>query len=127
LEGAGDRLTRQILPYWSRNKHLQMRIDVRPAQDGDPEGIRQGVNIWGEVYDTRHFVSTELGTRSRGFVWFFSFIAWYSQVKRKGQNVILLLDEPGLALHGKAQAELLRYFEQEVQGKQRQYEPGDRR
>jgi hypothetical protein len=60
--------------------------------------MRQGVNIWGEVYDTRHFVSTGLGTRSRGFVWFFSFIAWYSQVKRKGQNVILLLDEPGLAL-----------------------------
>jgi AAA ATPase domain len=117
LEGAGNHLTRQILPYWSQNKHLQMRFDVRPAQGGDPEGMRQGVNIWGEVYDTRHFVSTGLGTRSRGFVWFFSFIAWYSQVKRKGQNVILLLDEPGLTLHGKAQADLLRYFEQEVQGK----------
>jgi hypothetical protein len=54
LEGAGNHLTRQILPYWSQNKHLQMRFDVRPAQGGDPEGMRQGVNIWGEVYDTRH-------------------------------------------------------------------------
>jgi hypothetical protein len=71
LEGAGNHLTRQILPYWSQNKHLQMRFDVRPAQGGDPEGMRQGINIWGEVYDTRHFVSTGLGTRSRGFVWFF--------------------------------------------------------
>jgi hypothetical protein len=78
----------KFLPYWSQNRHLQMRFDVRSAQGGDPEGMRQGVNIWGEVYDTRHFVSTGLGTRSRGFVGFFSFIAWYSQVKRKGQNVI---------------------------------------
>ena len=45
-----------------------MRFDVRPAQGGDPEGMRQGVIIWGEIYDT---VSTGLGTRSRGFVWFF--------------------------------------------------------
>jgi hypothetical protein len=41
LEGAGNYLTRQILPYWSQNKHLQMRFDVRPAQGGDPEGMRQ--------------------------------------------------------------------------------------
>lgn len=91
-----------------------MRFDVRPALAGDPEDMRSGINIWGEVYDTRHLVSTGLGTRSRGFVWFFSFVAWYSQVKRRGQNVILLLDEPGLTLHGRAQGDLLRYFEQEL-------------
>ena len=59
-------------------------------------------------------VTTELGTRSRGFVWFFSFLAWYGDVQRKKQNVILLLDEPGLSLHGKAQGDLLRYFEKEL-------------
>ena len=114
LEGAGNHLTRQILPYWSQNKHIQMRFDVRPALAGDPEGMRQGMNIWGEVYDQRHQVSTGLGTRSRGFVWFFSFVAWYSQIKRAQQNVILLLDEPGLTLHGRAQGDLLRYFEVEL-------------
>jgi AAA ATPase domain len=71
-------------------------------------------NIWGEVYDTKHLVSTGLGSRSRGFVWFFSFVAWYSQIKRRGDNVMLLLDEPGLTLHGRAQGDLLRYFEQEL-------------
>ena len=71
LEGAGNHLTKQILPYWSQNKHLQMRFDVRTALTGDPEGMREGTNIWGEVYDTRHQVSTGLGVRSRGFVWFF--------------------------------------------------------
>src|SRR5262249_40686112 len=35
-------------------------------------------------------------------------------VKRRGENVILLLDEPGLSLHGMAQADLLRYMEQEL-------------
>lgn len=114
LEGAGNHLTKSIVKYWSQNKHLQMRFDVRPAQPQDPEGMRHGTNIWAEVYDTRHQVTTELGTRSRGFVWFFSFLAWYGDVQREKQNVILLLDEPGMSLHGKAQGDLLRYFEEEL-------------
>ena len=114
LEGAGNHLTKSIVKYWSQNKHLQMRFDVRPAQPEDPEGMRNGTNIWAEVYDTRHMVTTELGTRSRGFVWFFSFLAWYGDVQRKKQNTILLLDEPGMSLHGKAQGDLLRYFEEEL-------------
>lgn len=114
LEGAGNHLTKSIVKYWSQNKHLQMRFDVRPAHAQDPEGMRSGTNIWAEVYDTRHQVTTELGSRSRGFVWFFSFLAWYGDVQREKQNVILLLDEPGTSLHGKAQGDLLRYFEEEL-------------
>ena len=114
LEGAGNHLTKSIVKYWSQNKKLQMRFDVRPAQPADPQGMQNGTNIWAEVYDTLHMVTTDLGTRSRGFVWFFSFLAWYGDVQRDKQNVILLLDEPGLSLHGKAQADLLRYFEEEL-------------
>lgn len=114
LEGAGNHLTKSIVKYWSQNIHLQMRFDVRPAQPQDPEGMRSGTNIWAEVYDTRHQVTTELGTRSKGFVWFFSFLAWYGDIQRERRNVILLLDEPGMSLHGKAQADLLRYFEEEL-------------
>ena len=114
LEGAGNHLTKSIVKYWSQNKNLQMRFDVRPAQPEDPERMRDGTNIWAEIYDTQHMVTTELGTRSRGFVWFFSFLAWYGDVQRKKQNVILLLDEPGMSLHGKAQGDLLRYFEEEL-------------
>jgi len=65
-----------------------------------------------------HWAHTPLGTRSRGFVWFFSFLAWYEDIKRQKQNVILLLDEPGLSLHGRAQADLLLYFEAELSGHQ---------
>ena len=114
LEGASNHLSSQILKYWSQNKHLHMNFDVRPGLPGDPEGMRQGTNIWGEVVDSKHRVSTGIGTRSAGFVWFFSFLAWYSAVKKKAEPLVLLLDEPGLSLHGKAQEDLLRYFEAEI-------------
>ena len=114
LEGASNHLSSQILKYWSQNKHLHMNFDVRPGLPEDPEGMRQGTNIWGEVFDSKHRVSTGIGTRSAGFVWFFSFLAWYSAVKKKDEPLVLLLDEPGLSLHGKAQEDLLRYFEAEI-------------
>ncbi|UFX41922.1 ATP-binding protein [Bradyrhizobium sp. 41S5] len=116
LEGASNYLSKQILKYWSQNKHLRMTFDVRPGLPDDPPGMQSGFNIWGGVFDSRHLVTTELGSRSRGFVWFFSFLAWYSDVKRNGDKVILLLDEPGLTLHAKAQEDLLRYFETELRG-----------
>lgn len=117
LEGASNHLTKQVLKYWSQNRHLQMTFDVRPGMPGDPEELRSGINIWGGIYDTRHRVTTELGSRSRGFIWFFSFLAWYSDIKQSASGpVILLLDEPGLTLHAKAQHDLLRYFEAELKG-----------
>ena len=116
LQGASNHLTKQVIKYWSQNKHLRLLFDVREARENDPEEMRSGKNIWSEVEDTRHFVTTEIGTRSRGFIWFFSFLAWYGDVRDKGENVILLLDEPGLSLHGKAQGDLLKYFEAEIVG-----------
>ena len=35
-------------------------------------------------------------------------------MKKKDEPLILLLDEPGLSLHGRAQEDLLRYFEKEI-------------
>jgi len=116
LEGAGNHLTKRVVKYWSQNRYLQLRFDVRPARPEDPEDMRSGTNIWGDVYDTKHMVTTELGMRSRGFIWFFSFLAWYSDIQRNNERVILLLDEPGLSLHAKAQEDLLRYFEAEIKG-----------
>lgn len=114
LEAAENQLTAKVLKYWSQNKHLRMKFDIRPGQPGDPQGMTSGTNIWGRVMDTKHMVSTPLRTRSRGFVWFFSFLAWYSQLKRKGERLILLLDEPGLSLHAKGQEDLLIYLDKEL-------------
>ncbi len=114
IEGAGNHLSKQVLRYWSQNKHLQLRFDVRAGRPGDPEEMRSGTNIWGRVYDSKHMVTTPLGSRSRGFIWFFSFLAWYSQLKQSNEPMILLLDEPGLTLHGRAQEDLLRYIEEQL-------------
>ena len=53
--------------------------------------------------------------RSRGFVWFFSFLAYFSELE-EGQtsNLILLLDEPGLSLHARAQQDLLRLIDERL-------------
>ena len=96
LEGAENELTKKVLQYWSQNQHLRMKFDIRPAQPGDPYHMRSGMNIWGRVSDTKHNVTTALGTRSRGFIWFFSFLAWYSKIRKENKDLILLLDEPGI-------------------------------
>jgi predicted ATP-dependent endonuclease of OLD family len=114
LEGASNHLSKQILKYWSQNQHISVQFDIRPALPGDPEGMHSGTNLWGRVHDSAHKVSLRLGTRSRGFIWFFSFLAWFSQQKKLNIPLILLLDEPGLFLHASAQADLLRYIEAEL-------------
>ncbi len=114
LEGASNHLNKQVLKYWSQNKHLEIKFDIRSALPGDPEDMRTGTNLWGRVHNSRHKVSTLLGRRSRGFVWFFSFLAWFSQQKKRNEPIILLLDEPGLILHAKAQEDILRFMEEEL-------------
>jgi predicted ATP-dependent endonuclease of OLD family len=116
LQGASNHLSRQILKYWSQNKHLHVQFDLRPALPKDPEEMNQvgTMNLWGEVYDSAHGATLRLGTRSKGFIWFFSFLAWFSQQRRLGVPLILLLDEPGLVLHASAQNDLLRYIEVEL-------------
>lgn len=114
FEAASNSLTRQITPYWSQNPHIRIKFEVHPASPQDPPGMREGTNVWGFVEDTIHQASTELSARSKGFVWFFSFMAWYSSLREENENLILLLDEPGLSLHGKAQADLLRYIEEQL-------------
>jgi hypothetical protein len=61
LEGAGNYLSRQILKYWSQNKHISLRFDVRPAKPGDPPGMQSGTNLWAEVYDSAHLVTVRVG------------------------------------------------------------------
>jgi len=113
LEGASNHLTRSIMKYWSQNRDLELRFDIRPGLIEDPEGMQSGTNLWGHVYNSKQRVSTLLGRRSKGFVWFLSFLAWFSQQKRKDIPLILLLDEPSLFLHGSAQKDLLRFLEDE--------------
>lgn len=58
-------------------------------------------------------VEVNLDERSRGFKWFFSFYITFAADTYGGnaEKAILLLDEPGLYLHAKSQADLLDHFE----------------
>jgi hypothetical protein len=85
LEGASNHLSKQVLKYWSQNKHLQMKFDLRPALPQDPEGMREGNNLWANVHDSVHMVTTGVGVRSKGFIWFFSFLAYFSQQRKSGK------------------------------------------
>ena len=116
LEAAGNHLSRRLLEYWSQNQHLQLRFDVRPGRPEDPPGFQTGTNVWVNVYDTNHWVSVRIGARSRGFIWFFSFLAWFFKAQKSSRPMILLLDEPGVFLHASAQKDLLRFIEKELNG-----------
>ena len=117
LESAANRLTRRLLKYWTQNKHLRLRFDVRPARPGDPEGMREGTNLWARVHDARRQITTGFGSRSRGFVWFVSLLALLKQLERYDRASILLLDEPGQFLHPEAQGDLLHFIEEELEAR----------
>ncbi len=114
LKKAGEIATEVINRSWSQNRHLQVTFDVRKAEQNDPKGMQTGTNMWIDVYDNKGSdVPTLLSSRSSGLLWFFSFLVRYEYAKRRQnkEKLILLLDEPGLSLHGKAQGDLLKYFE----------------
>jgi predicted ATP-dependent endonuclease of OLD family len=67
------------------------------------------------VRNLRHRVSVPFDERSRGFVWFFSFLAYFTSLEENSQSdLILLLDEPGLSLHARAQEDLLRLIDERL-------------
>lgn len=115
LEAASNKITRDVFQYWTQNRNLRVQFTLDAAQPGDPAPFNQGKILHTRIYNTLHDVSVNFDERSRGFVWFFSFLVLFSQVKKNyGKNVIILLDEPGLSLHAKAQADLLRYIEEQL-------------
>ncbi len=110
LQGASNRITEQVLEYWTQNPDLEVHVKIEHARPGDPAPFNSGTIARARVYNQLHRVDTPFSERSAGFVWFFSFLVKFAQVKDDEVPVVLLLDEPGLSLHGTAQADLLRFF-----------------
>ena len=109
-EAASNSITDQLREYWTQNPFLEIEVRVTKAEPGDPPPFNQGTIVRNRVRNTLHRVSVPFSERSAGFIWFFSFLVKFAQVRKSGTNLVLLLDEPGLTLHGKAQEDLLRYF-----------------
>ena len=113
-EAASADITDQIFEYWSQNKYLQVQVQLNEGRAEDPAPFNTGAVARARVYNQLHRASVPFSERSAGFVWFFSFLVQFAMMRRQTENVIILLDEPGLTLHGKAQEDLLRYIEEKL-------------
>ena len=113
MESAAISITDQIFEYWSQNHDLEVMFSVDQGKPKDPEPFNSGQVIRARINKQR--VTVPFSERSAGFVWFFSFFVHFSQMKKKvDKNLIILLDEPGLSLHAKAQQDLLRYMQEKL-------------
>lgn len=113
LEGISNKITDKIFEYWTQNQDLEVQFDVREDTD-DVSPFNNGKNLYIRIRNPRHRVTVPFNQRSKGFIWFFSFLVWFDSIKKQtntNQDLILLLDEPGLNLHALAQADLLRYID----------------
>jgi len=113
-EGASNEITDEIFQFWSQNDALKVVIDIAEGKSGDKPPFNSGTIVKIRIENTNHRVTVPLSERSAGFVWFFSFLSQFKQLKKTAGNAIILLDEPGLTLHGKAQSDLLRYIEERL-------------
>jgi predicted ATP-dependent endonuclease of OLD family len=115
LEAVSMRLTKEIFEYWSQNKHLEVDFRLDAGRPADPVPFNSGFVFRTRIRNKRHGVTVSFDDRSTGFVWFFSFLVYFSQIKKNfGEKLFILLDEPGLSLHAKAQTDFLRYINEKL-------------
>jgi predicted ATP-dependent endonuclease of OLD family len=117
LEAASNELTQQVFEYWTQNPHLSVEIDTdkETVERGGYQGQTAVVKYLDvRVKDSRHGFTGNFEQRSQGFQWFFSFFAAFSEFEEHGHDVIVLLDEPALSLHGRAQADFLRFINERL-------------
>ncbi|HET9177386.1 MAG TPA: AAA family ATPase [Terriglobia bacterium] len=112
LEAIGLTITEQVFEYWKQNTGICVEFDIK-ADPTDLPPYNNGKNLYIRVKNLRHGVTVPFDQRSKGFIWFFSFMVWFSAVKSRlgtDKEIILLLDEPGLSLHALAQADFVNYI-----------------
>lgn len=115
LENTANGISDEVFHYWSQNEDLSVDLKVMQPEEGAVPPLDKGPIFHVRVHNRRHRVTVPFDERSRGFVWFFSFVAYFSDLDAaKTSDLIVLLDEPGLALHATAQADLLRYMEERL-------------
>ena len=119
LEASSNLISDQVFEYWSQGPDLEVQFK-KSEQNGS--GARQqnqnqnnnGPVLHVRVRNNRHRVSVSFDERSSGFIWFFSFLSYFSDLDASSGDLILLLDEPGLNLHAKAQYDFLRFINERL-------------
>ena len=102
LNAASLRLTNHIRAVWqpsATRMERSGREDYAIRISADQQYLKVGV-------EDSLGVQIELDQRSQGFKWLVSFfIVFFAQASDRTRDAILLLDEPGLSLHGLKQRE----------------------
>lgn len=92
LNSASVDLTEQIVSVWNPDPNRAEASKLKIKADG------QYLKV---VVEDELGVEIELDQRSEGFQWLVSFfVVFFAEAADKHENAILLLDEPGLHLHG---------------------------
>lgn len=116
LEAVGHELTSQVFEYWKQNMNLRVQFDIdRKIEKVNPQRhtvVKTFLDI--RVEDTRHSFTNNFAQRSAGFRWFFSFLAAFTEFESRKEPVVVLLDEPGLTLHARAQADFVRFINERL-------------
>lgn len=106
-ESASHKVSSILRKYWQTNPNLRVKFHVPPQRN-----VHGNLVVKIRVSSNADGMTMPLNSRSRGFQWFFSFFVWFSKIQEdKGNQYILLLDEPGLNLHASAQRDLLEFIE----------------
>ena len=115
LESASISISDEMFEYWAQNKQLRVEFDLSAADPNDLPPLNEGTILHVRIWNNRHRVSVPFDDRSKGFVWFFSFLTYFSSIEEQEQcDLVLLLDEPGLNLHALAQHDFLRFIDERL-------------
>ena len=113
LNAASVRLTGEIRSIWNRDRTRAEADTVLIQADG------QYLKV---VVEDELGVQIEVDQRSAGFQWLVSFfVVFFAEAEDAHANAILLLDEPGLSLHGLKQREFRQTISRLAEGNQTIY------
>lgn len=112
IENLNQSLTRNFHDFWqqsigSSNKiQIQFELDHYDASHG-PRAGKPYLEFWIKDDGERLYPKQ----RSRGVRWFLSFYMELKAAAVMNKQMILLVDEPGVSLHARAQEDVLKVFE----------------
>lgn len=115
LENVANALTDDVNKYWSQNPELRVQPDITLRPEAHPNGQQSVIDeLKLRIWDNRHSLSLPFTEHSAGFQWFFSFLAAFSEYEERDPPVVILLDEPAVGLHARAQSDFLRFIEERL-------------
>jgi hypothetical protein len=87
----------EVFNYWTQNKELAVDLKVLQPETGAVPSLIEGSILQIRVSNQRHRVT----------------VAFNELEDAQAGDLILLLDEPGLSLHARAQEDLLRLIDEQ--------------